>query len=46
VNLVYLLIGTLLLVLVVGMQLQMKNMIKKLDELTEIEEKSKEIQES
>jgi len=36
VNLVYLLIGALLLVLVVGMQLQMRNMIKKLDELTEV----------
>ena len=35
-NLVYLLIGALLLVLVVGMQLQMRNMIKKLDELTEV----------
>jgi hypothetical protein len=46
VNLIYLLIGGLLLVLVVGMQLQMKNMIKKLDELTEIEDKSKEVRES
>jgi hypothetical protein len=43
-NLIYLLIGTLLLVLVVGMQLQMKNMIKKLDELTDIDDESKEVQ--
>jgi len=46
VNLVYLLIGTLLLVLVVGMQIQMRSMIKKLDELTEVENKSKEGHES
>jgi len=42
VTLVYLLIGVLLLVLVVGMQVQMRSMIKKLDELAEVENKSKE----
>lgn len=45
-NLVYLLIGTLLLVLVIGMQIQMRSMIKKLDEFTEVENKSKEGRES
>ena len=41
-NVVYLLIGTLLLVLVIGMQIQMRSMIKKLDELSEVEDTSKE----
>jgi hypothetical protein len=42
VNFVYLLIGALLVVLVVGMQVQMRSMIKKLDELTEVNNESKE----
>jgi len=42
VNLLYLLIGALLLVLVVGMQVQMRSMIKKLDELAEANNESKE----
>jgi hypothetical protein len=37
-----LLIGALLLVLVVGMQLQMRTMIKKLDELMEVKDTSRE----
>ncbi len=41
-NFVYLLIGALLVVLVVGMQVQMRSMIKKLDELTEVNNESKE----
>ncbi len=41
-NFVYLLIGALLVVLVVGMQVQMRSMIKKLDELTEVKNESKE----
>jgi hypothetical protein len=42
VNFVYLLIGALLVVLIVGMQVQMRSMIKKLDELTEVNNESKE----
>jgi len=42
VSLLYLLIGALLLVLVVGMQVQMRSMIKKLDELAEANNESKE----
>ncbi len=41
-NFVYLLIGALLVVLIVGMQVQMRSMIKKLDELTEVNNESKE----
>jgi len=42
VNLVYLLIGVLLLVLIIGMQVQMRSMIKKLDKLAEVKDTSKE----
>jgi hypothetical protein len=42
VTLIYLLIGVLLLVLVIGMQVQMRSMIRKLDELTEVKDTSEE----